>query len=151
MDNLNNLNDNLNDNLNNNISFLLNEKDDSDKNNEDEIKNMMHEFTHLDEQEEDNQYLKSWLYDNGDSYEYVNDESFYEEYTIKDLLKICNYYGIDKNVKTSKCKKQDIISTIVYFESLPENFYVVQKRNTLWGYIDELLNDPKMKKFIIWN
>jgi hypothetical protein len=113
----------------------------------------MYEFTNLSEQgEEDNQYLKSWLYDNDDNYEYINDESFYEkEYTIKDLLKICNYYGIDKNVKTSKCKKQDIISTIVYFESLPENFDIVQKRNTLWKYINELLNDPKMKRFIIWN
>jgi hypothetical protein len=141
------------DKLNDNITFLLDENDDTDKNNEDEIKNMMYEFTNLSEQgEEDNQYLKSWLYDNDDNYEYINDESFYEkEYTIKDLLKICNYYGIDKNVKTSKCKKQDIISTIVYFESLPENFDIVQKRNTLWKYINELLNDPKMKRFIIWN
>jgi hypothetical protein len=144
MDKLNNLN-----NLNDNISFLLDENDD-DKNNEDDIKKMMYEFTHLDEveQKKNNECLKSWLYDN---YEYIKDESFYEEYTIKDLLKICSYYGIDKNVKTSKCKKQDIISTIVYFESLPENFYIVQKRNTLWRYIDELLNDPKMKRFIIWN
>jgi hypothetical protein len=141
------------DKLNDNITFLLDENDDTDKNNEDEIKNMMYEFTNLSEEgEEDNQYLKSWLYDNDDNYEYINDESFYEkEYTIKDLLKICNYYGIDKNVKTSKCKKQDIISTIVYFESLPENFDIVQKRNTLWKYINELLNDPKMKRFIIWN
>lgn len=141
------------DKLNDNITFLLDEKDDNNKNNEDEIKNMMYEFINLSEQgEEDNEYLKSWLYNNDDNYEYINDESFYEkEYTIKDLLKICNYYGIDKNVKTSKCKKQDIISTIVYFESLPENFYIVQKRNTLWKYVNELLNDPKMKKFVIWN
>jgi DNA polymerase III delta prime subunit len=141
------------DKLNDNIFFLLDEKDDKDKNNEDEIKNMMYEFTNLSElEEQDNEYLKSWLYDNDDNYGYINDESFYEkEYTIKDLLKICNYYGIDKNVKMSKCKKQDIISTIVYFESLPENFHIVQKRNTLWKYVNELLNDPKMKKFIIWN
>ena len=48
-----------------------------------------------------------------------NDENYYNnEYTVKDLLKICNYYGIEKNIKSSKCKKQDIISTIIYFESL---------------------------------
>jgi len=151
--------DNLNNILNDNITFFLDEKDDNDKNNEGEIKNMMYDFNNLVEQEqeteENNKYLESWLRDtnnNNNNYEYINDETFYEkEYTIKDLLKICNYYGIEKNIKTSKCKKQDIISTIVYFESLPENFYIVQRRNTLWRYIDELLNDPKMKKFIIWN
>jgi len=151
--------DNLNNILNDNITFFLDEKDDNDKNNEEEIKNMMYDFNNLVEQEqeteENNKYLESWLRDtnnNNNNYEYINDETFYEkEYTIKDLLKICNYYGIEKNIKTSKCKKQDIISTIVYFESLPENFYIVQRRNTLWRYIDELLNDPKMKKFIIWN
>ena len=94
------------DKLNDNITFLLDENDDTDKNNEDEIKNMMYEFSNLSEQgEEDNQYLKSWLYDNDDNYEYINDESFYEkEYTIKDLLKICNYYGIDKNVNNFSSK-----------------------------------------------
>ena len=67
------------------------------------------------------------------------------------MLKICSYYGIDKDVRISKCKKQDIISTIIYFESLTENIEIVKKRNRMWAYITELLNDPKMKKFIIWN
>ena len=70
--------------------------------------------------------------------------------TVKDLLKICQYYGIDKNIKASKCKKQDIISTIVFFESLPENFKIVNKRHKMWACISELLSDPKMKKYIIW-
>jgi hypothetical protein len=82
---------------------------------------------------------------------YRNDELFYDqEYTVKDLLKICNYYGLDKDIKTSKCKKQDIIATIIYFESLPENFEIVHKRNKMWTYIIELLNDPKMKKYVIF-
>jgi len=82
---------------------------------------------------------------------YGNDEAFYEqEYTVKDLLKICSYYGLDKDIRTSKCKKQDIISTIVYFESLPENCEIVQKRNRMWAYITELLHDPKMKKYVIF-
>jgi uncharacterized protein YjgD (DUF1641 family) len=70
--------------------------------------------------------------------------------TVKDLLKICQYYGIDKNIKASKCKKQDIISTIVFFESLPENDKIVNKRHKMWACISELLSDPKMKKYIIW-
>jgi len=82
---------------------------------------------------------------------YGDDELYYnQEYNIKDLLKICQYYGIDKNIKSSKCKKQDIISTIIYFESLPENYEIVQKRNLMWAYMNELVNDQKMKKYLIW-
>ena len=80
-----------------------------------------------------------------------NYENYYNnEYTVKDLLKICNYYGIEKNIKSSKCKKQDIISTIIYFESLTENIEIVEKRNRMWAYMVELFNDQKMKKYIIW-
>ena len=82
---------------------------------------------------------------------YGDDELYYnQEYTIKDLLKICEYYGIEKNIKSSKCKKQDIVSTIVYFESLPENYNIVIKRNRMWAYMMELFNDVKMKKYVIW-
>ena len=65
-------------------------------------------------------------------------------------MKICYYYGIDKSVKASKCKKQDIITTLLYFESQPENYELVQKRNRMWAYITELSNDSKMKQFVIW-
>lgn len=80
-----------------------------------------------------------------------NDEFYYnEEYKIKDLLKICQYYGIAKNVKASKCKKQDIISTIIYFENSPENYEIVEKRHKMWAYMTELLEDPKMKCYLLW-
>ena len=81
---------------------------------------------------------------------YGNDELYYEEYKIKELMKICQYYGIAKNIKTSKCKKQDIISTIIYFENCPENYNIVEQRNTMWGYIGALLEDSKMKGYILW-
>ena len=113
----------------NQITFFLNEKNIETENN-DEIQKLLIDF----EEEE---------------YEvYENDEL--ETCTVKDLLKICNYYGIDKSVKASKCKKTDIISTILYFESLPENCELVQKRNRMWAYINELSNDTKMKKLVIW-
>lgn len=80
-----------------------------------------------------------------------DEHSYLEEYTLKELLKICTYYGIDKNIKSAKCKKQDIIYTLAYFESLPENMEIVQKRQELWNCIAILLNDAKMKKYVIWN
>ena len=80
-----------------------------------------------------------------------NNEYYYnEEYKIKDLLKICQYYGIASSVKAAKCKKQDIVSTIVYFESLPENYEIVEKRHKMWAFITELLEDTKMKSYLIW-
>ena len=139
-----------------NICFFLDEKDE-DKNNEDEIQKMLDEFSDLTESEfgdnhnDNNDNILGTEYFSKNC-NYGNDETYYtKECTIKDLLKICSYYGIDKDIKTSKCKKQDIISTLVYFESLPENFEIVQKRNRMWAYIIELLNDTKMKKYIIWN
>lgn len=145
--------------FNDNITFFLEEKSD-DKDNESEIQNMMYEFTRLSESEvKQTQEMDEFLLsDDGLGMEYFlqkgnygNDELFYEqEYTVKDLLKICSYYGLDKDIRTSKCKKQDIIATIVYFESLPKNFDIVHKRNRMWGYIMELMNDPKMKKYIIF-
>jgi hypothetical protein len=146
-------------NNNDNITFFLQEKEE-DKNNEDEIQKMMEEFTCLSEPDDVQKDINEYMcFDDASNMEYFlhkgnygNDELFYEEeYTVKDLLKICNYYGLDKDIRTSKCKKQDIIATIVYFESLPENFKIVEKRNRMWAYITELLNDPKMKKYIIFN
>lgn len=137
---------------NDNITFFLEEKNDN-KNNEDEIQKMMDKFNNdiMDNVLIDS--FKSLSYeDNMYKSKFINDKLFYEEKcSVKDLLKICNYYGLDKDIRTLKCKKQDIIATIVYFESLPENFYIVQQRNKMWSYIRELLLDHKMKKFIIWN
>ena len=142
----------------NNINFLLEEKDDKNTNEEDLQKIMdelnndisISEFepwtlnTNIDFDESDIKYFINKA-------AYGNDELYYEEeYSVKDLLKICSYYGIDKNIRSSKCKKPDIISTLVYFESLPENFEIVQKRNRMWAYITELMSDPKMKKYIIF-
>ena len=145
----------------NKINFLLKEKNDND-NNEEEIKKMMDELNEKIVEFHEITNFEPLSFNTGDFDEsdinyfidkvaYGNDEQYYdEEYTVKDLLKICAYYGIDKNIRTSKCKKLDIISTIIYFESQSENFELVQKRNRMWGYITELMNDPKMKKYIIF-
>jgi len=81
-----------------------------------------------------------------------NMSAYYELFhTVKDLLKICDFYGMIKQVKKSKCKKQEIIATILYFEKDPENKNVVYKRKLLWGYITELLNDKRTEKYILWD
>ena len=124
-----------NNNTHDNITFFLEEKvDNTSLANDSEIQNMLKEF-----EDEFNKEVFDPV-----------EEAFVPVDTVKDLLKICQYYGIDKNIKASKCKKQDIISTIVFFESLPENFKIVNKRHKMWACISELLSDPKMKKYIIF-
>lgn len=81
-----------------------------------------------------------------------NEELYYDqEYTVKDLMKICQYYDISKNIKASKCKKQDIIATIVYFESCIENYDIVQQRHKMWSHINDLMGDPKMRCYLLWS
>ena len=145
-----------NNNLNENISFFLKEKE-SDEMSEHELEKMIQELDEeinseyiCDQKDINNKNIDLEYFINKDFYN--NDELYYnEEYSVKELLKICNYYGIDKNIRTSKCKKQDIISTIIYFESLSENYLLVQQRNLMWAYMTELFNEPKMKKYVIWN
>jgi hypothetical protein len=81
---------------------------------------------------------------------YLGNHAFYynEEYKLKDLMKICQYYSITKSIKA--LKKIDIITTIVNFENSPENYEIVEKRHKMWAYMTELLEDPKMKGYLIF-
>jgi hypothetical protein len=149
-----NANENINENSNENITFFLKEKDVNKRTNDDEITQMMEELNEHINAAELELNLNPWII-NDDAEEDINPFFngallLYKEYNIKDLLKICNYYGIEKNVKLLKSKKQQIIHTLIYFESLPENFEIVQKRYRMWACIAELLNDSKMKKYIIF-
>ena len=127
--------------IDNNISFFLQDNNDNNDNNDiDEKKTEIYKL--IEQTETDlNCDINNF---------YGNTEFFYEENTVKELLKICEYYGIEKIIKSAKCKKQDIIATLIYYENMPENFEIVQRRILLWAYLNELINDPKMKKYIIW-
>jgi hypothetical protein len=88
----------------------------------------------------------------------IEDDDMYTEmvhydmnFTVKQLLLICDYYGLMKDVKTNKMKKQDVIEQILLFENNMENYEVVIRRKELWYYLNELKNDKIMKKFVIWN
>lgn len=71
-------------------------------------------------------------------------------YTVKDLLKICEYYGFAKELKLNKCNKDETIQCLVNFELDKNNKEIVNKRHKLWFYINEIKNDKFMKKFILW-
>jgi hypothetical protein len=143
-------------NINNgNITFFLEDSIIDDNNNEQELEKMMFDF---DTECQDltnftnmNDELKTLSYFIKKDFYIGNNEYYYsEEYKIKDLLKICQYYGIAGSVKAAKCKKQDIVSTIIYFEGQPENYEIVEKRHKMWAFITELLEDTKMKSYLIW-
>jgi len=78
------------------------------------------------------------------------DKNYYNNYTVKELLLICEYYGFAKDLKTNKFNKKQIIDFLVAFESDINNLDIVFKRQNMWFYINELKNDKFMKKFVIW-
>ena len=139
-------------NLNDNIIFCLEEKRECiNKDNSYEIEKLLYELENGMEEVKEPSYLLYFYKKNKCDEKFgINNTFFYEEYTVKQLLKICDYYDIEKTVKMAKYKKQDIIESIVYFESLPENIRIVNDRHKMWAYIMELTNDQKMKKYVIW-
>lgn len=71
-------------------------------------------------------------------------------YTVKELLLICEYYGISKELKINKCCKDIIIHFLVDFESNPLNNGIVLRRQEMWRCINILKNDKFMKKYVLW-
>lgn len=69
-----------------------------------------------------------------------------DNFTVKDLHKICDFYEIDKRKK----RKEEIVGDIVLYELDDSNIDVVNNRKRLWFYIDELKNDKFFKKYVIW-
>jgi hypothetical protein len=76
--------------------------------------------------------------------------NYNENYTLKELLLICEYYGFAKELKQNKYNKEQIIHFLVTFESDINNSDIVFKRQNMWFYINELKNDKFMKKFVLW-
>lgn len=79
-----------------------------------------------------------------------NMEQYYIQLTIKELLKIFEFYGLRKPKSYIYCKI-NYIKDILAFESKPENYEYVEKRQHFWSYMTELKNDPVMKKYVIWD
>ena len=152
--------DSLNDKMNENITFFFEDLDITEDNGL-ELEKMMLEFQ-TEEYNYDNTYGNNNDNDNNtfvssSELSYFIKKDFYcgniefyynEEYKLKDLMKICQYYGMTKGLKN--LKKQDIISSIIYFENIPENYEIVEKRHKMWAYMTELLEDPKMKGYLLF-
>jgi hypothetical protein len=74
-------------------------------------------------------------------------KTYDDNYNNKQLLLICEYYGINKQARTMK--KQDIITLILLLERETENIEIVMKRKLFWSYMEELKQDKIMKRHII--
>tara|TARA_X000000950_G_scaffold27400_1_gene29472 strand:- start:6228 stop:6605 length:378 start_codon:yes stop_codon:yes gene_type:complete len=68
-------------------------------------------------------------------------------YLKKDLIKIAEYYEISVRKKT----KDKLIEDILSFENNPENCVMVERRQTLWFYLNELMEDNYLRKYIIFD
>ena len=77
--------------------------------------------------------------------------NYQENFTIKELMLICEYYGFAKELKTKKYNKEEIVYFLVEYELNPLNTDIVYKRQNMWFYMNELKNDKFMKKYILWS
>lgn len=71
-------------------------------------------------------------------------------YSIKDLYLICDYYDLLKSIKKQKYNKDLIIQILIDFEFDTENYLLVNKRQNMWFYMNELKNDKFMKKYVLF-
>ena len=124
-----------------NINFFLNEDSHfNDDNKDTDLTNILNEinaYNHEEVKNIDNLF-----------HEVVN---YSINYTVKQLIQICEQYNISKDVRMTKCNKEEIINTIVLFESEQCNNSITCRRKKMWFYINELKGDKFMKKFVLWN
>ena len=93
-----------------------------------------------------------------DEFNNISNEDFFEvmcfeyklNYNVKELIVICEYYGISKELRANKCNKEEIIIILVNFENNPINQDIVLRRKSMWFYMSQLKNDKFMKKYILW-
>jgi hypothetical protein len=133
--------------LDENISYSLNECDYSFEQDKDQthipadISQIMDEFENIELQENNN------VGDENLNDLYASISNYDENYSVKQLHLICEFYGI----KCGKVKKIDIIGEIIMFENDMNNIELVLKRNQFWNYMTELKADKFMKRFVLWN
>jgi len=114
-------------------SINLNNDNDFKDGNEITVNSLMMDFDELSLIDDHNAELMNFYNDN---------------YNVKDLLKVCEYYGIIKEAQ--KCKKLGLIYNILLFENNDMNYEVVLKRKQLWHYMNELKQDKFMRRHILW-
>ena len=90
---------------------------------------------------------KEIKHDDGENFStiYFLMEEEYNQFTKKELERICDYYSINKRKK----RKNDLIQDIIIFEQDIVNNELVDKRIELWYCIEQIKNDNYLKKFLI--
>ena len=89
------------------------------------------------------------------SYKHDDEETtlslFYNTHcTVKELMMICEYYGLAKELRANKCNKTHIVTVLVGFETNISNTDIVCRRRNMWFFMKELQKDKFMKKFLLW-
>ena len=69
----------------------------------------------------------------------------YNTYSVKQLNYIMQYYNISKG----RMCKDEIIQSIVIFETDENNINIVNKRKYLWNMVVQLKNDEFFAKYVI--
>ena len=124
-----------------NICFFLSDTAEN-QTDEGDINNLLNEF-----------YSKDFEMENDSNMDDINFSllvDYSENNTVKQLMRICEYYNISKELKLTKPKKIDIVNAILIFENDYDNKEIVRKRKQMWHYIEELRNDKFMKQFVFW-
>ena len=120
----------------------------NNKDDENELETILNEINNFYYTEfENNNNANSWY---SNSVLIAKSIDYDTNYNVKQLLTICDYYGLLKEVKINKFKKTELILFLLDFEENMENSLIVYKRKQLWYFIEELKNDKFMKKYILW-
>jgi len=122
-----------------NISFFFddNDTDTDNENTEVDISFLLNELKNIDLQNSSDLYVPNIV-------------NYHENFKVKELLLICEYYGIVKELKLNKQNKEQIIHFLVGFETNPDNADIVCERKNMWFYINELKHNKFMKKYVLW-
>jgi len=125
-----------------------NKHDEYDEHDENELESILKEINDYSYSEiENNDDGNSWY---STSILIAKSIDYDTNYNVKQLLTICDYYGLLKEVKINKFKKPELILFLLDFEENMENSLIVYKRKQLWYFMEELKNDKFMKKYILW-
>ena len=128
---------------NENIFFSIDDNEDNLENNLSDLSDLLNEVNNYDFVNQMNNLSDEEMFQ-GICYEYkIN-------YTVKELLLICDYYGMAKEMKSNKYNKEEIINVLVQFENNPINNDIFLRRQSMWYYINKLKNDKFMKKYVLW-
>jgi hypothetical protein len=128
------------------INFLNNENE--------TITNDYNDIININENNENNENnelnFSGILTENNDDYIVFNYLNYSNNYTLKELILICEFYNIAKELKSKKANKETIINAIHIYENDNSNYETVVKRHNFWFYMKELKNDKFMRKYVIW-